>query len=111
MLLSRALLGKTVCAFGEDGCGQYGTSVWPLYFTVINLNLSVALLYGAVNIYLFNYNSAVTGHILTDKNFEISLAKLLSDTCIEPSVLSWAPEAQQGTDFVMMDIDVKGLLS
>jgi hypothetical protein len=116
ILLGRALKDKVLCAFGDDGCGQFGRSCTPAFFTVkdITINLAFDELYpaastGTVSIRLEGYNANLTGHILTDKNFEISIRKLLTDESISPEALTWGELNDQLYDQVVMNMNVQEL--
>ena len=113
ILLERALLGKTLCAFGEDGCGKYGRCECPGYFTVSTVDVTISTYghSGSVRLALTGYDSTVTGHIATDRNFEISLAQHLTNHDIEPRALTWGNEELQGRSYVTMLIDVNTLLA
>jgi hypothetical protein len=119
-LLERALIGKTVCAFGEDGNGQYGRNDIAQWFTISRVKVDVVcddnddpiLIFAAVAITLDGYHADTFGHIATDKNFEISLQKHLSAHHIEPNTLVWPmPISAQGPHSVTMDIDIPRLLA
>lgn len=115
VLLERALLNHDVVAFGEDGLGKYGTSDRPKYYLIQSISVSLEIdeddvVTGEVAIGLLGYNAMQFGHICTDKNFEISIRKLLSDFDINPNVLKYAPIEAQGDQHVMMSVDVEDLL-
>lgn len=116
ILLERALFGRLVCAFGEDGFGQHGRNDTPVFYLIKRLIVLVEshsspTLTGKVWLFLDSYDSADHGLIQTDKNFEISLRKLLDEQKIDSKALSWGALADQGSDFVVMNIDVHKLLS
>lgn len=118
ILLERALFGRLVCAFGEDGCGQYGRSDTPAFFLVKAICVEIgvdssnhSVLTGKAWLHLDGYNSIDNGYILTDKNFEISIRKLLVDESIDPQALTWGDFNEQGADFVVMKIDIDQLLN
>ena len=111
-LFRRALLNKQLCGFGEDGLGKYGQNPYPSYFDVIEVDVSVSLSSrnGWVGLHLGGYDSTITGHVMTDKNFEISLFQLLKAADINPDSVSWQPNtANQGAHSVEMNFDL-GLL-
>jgi hypothetical protein len=117
ILLERALVGKTICAFGEDGCGKYGRSDTPMYFIVSciavsleSLDLTTKSPMGKLFINLDGYDANVHGHALTDVNFEISLHKLLANENITPNAITWGDINDQTRDNVVMNIDVYELL-
>jgi len=74
-LFSRALIGKQVYAFGEDGFGQYGKHPFAQYYTIKNVNVYLGAdpvlgkFRTTVTILLDGYDSSTFGHIYTDKNF------------------------------------------
>lgn len=121
VLLERALLGQKVCAFGLDGCGLYGKSDIAHWFE-IDLIVDVIVecddifaagkyASGCITLSLKGYDARVTGDIMTDKNFDISIAKLLKAENIDPACLSWpATNSEQGNWCVTMMIDVPKLL-
>ena len=116
ILLERALLGKYICAFGEDGFGQYGRCDQAQWYKIKELILSVTpgntgrhvfTLY----IMLDSYSSAEHGHIMTDRNFDIALATFLKAASIDPKALTWPLSlGLQGQDCVALDINLKLLL-
>lgn len=118
ILLERALLGKSICAFGEDGFGQYGRNEHPSWFTICEIDVCVecddeqspVLISGQARIFLEGYDSAASGHIMTDRNFMIRLQELLRAEEIDPDSLIWPTTLEdQGDDFVSLHIDI-GLL-
>ena len=118
VLLERALLGKDICAFGEDGQGLYGTSERAHWYTIKDVEVEVLVdddddpseISATAAITLTGYDSDVTGHVMTDKNFEIRLRSLLQAATIDPACLTWqADDSDQGIWTVVMNLDV-GLL-
>lgn len=115
MLLEKALLGKTVCAFGEDGFGQYGRHDQAYWFTIKSVEILVYdglyKIDASVVMRLEGYDSNVLGHIMTDKNFEISLRSHLKAARLDPESLKWQKNADyQGVWTVAMDIDLDTLM-
>lgn len=114
IVLSRALSGKHVVAFGEDGCGKYGRSSMPRTFKITGVDVEIsgtsASPTGIVFVALDVYDSKTDGHVATDKNLEISLNFLLDSWAIEHDCLKFAPEDQQGDKFFTMIIDIPKLL-
>lgn len=117
VLLERALLGKTIAVFGEDGNGLHGRSDTPKFFVVESLrvelqpdNSSPSMFRGEVQIYLSGYSSDECGHICTDKNFDISIGELLAAASIDKSIFSWSDLSLQGRKSVNLTIDVPKLL-
>jgi hypothetical protein len=116
VLLERALVGKMVCAFGDDGCGQFGRSPIPAFFKIDTVRVYIADItdtaspvLGLAYIRLDGYNANVAGHILTDKNFQISIRKLLAAESISPDTLTWGTFSEQVPTCVVMQIDVREL--
>ena len=118
VLLDRALLGKDICAFGEDGFGQYGRNDRASWFKVNDIDVEITMddeddpteITGTVALTLEGYDSDVHGYIMTDKNFEIRLRNLLQAAHIDPNCLTWQDNADdQGIWTVVMNLDV-GLL-
>lgn len=115
VLLIRALLGRNVAAFGEDGLGKYGTSSLAQFFTIEDIDLDVVIdqnddIVGAVSLKLAKYKSSQVGHICTDLNFMISVKKLLADHHIDPACVQYSDLCLHGEDYVSLDIDVERLL-
>lgn len=122
ILLQRALLGKTVVAFGDDGDGKYGRSSVPKYFVVNDVSVTASFdlstsnrphegYTGEVSIGLQGYSSSDGGHILTDQNFKIAIRQYLLQESIDADALSWAELSDQTSTSVVMKIDIKKLLS
>lgn len=116
VLLYRALFEKEIHVFGEDGLGKYGRNDRPKTFRISDISIDVELVSdtgdvtGIVYMTLEGYDSADCGYIMTDKNAEISIAKLLQSEHIDPACLKWATFSDQGEDFIAMFIDVATLL-
>lgn len=113
IVLERALIRKTLNAFGEDGCGQYGRKDTPSFFDVVDIRVDIDdanLLDGKVSICLRGYDSDDVGHIQTDRNFDISLNAALADAGISKDALSWAPIHEQAKGCVTFNLDVSELL-
>jgi hypothetical protein len=116
VLLLRALLGKTLVAFGDDGLGKHGRCDVPQYYEVqdldicINLNEADDTADGVVFISLTGYDAMRFGLILSDQNFLLSVRAALDAVGIDGSVLTYAEFAVQDQHDVAMAIDVKRLL-
>lgn len=116
ILLFRALHGKPITAFGDDGLGRHGRSQIPRTFLISDLEIFVEYkenkvdVLGYVCIDLQGYNATDVGHICTDQNFLISLGSLLSKAGIDPNCLTYEKIDSQGADYVSMHIDVPKLL-
>lgn len=115
ILLVRALAGKTLAAFGEDGLGKHGTCDRAMFFAVDHLAAEIEIdmddkVTGLVFISLDGYDSKTNGYICSDQNFLISLRKHLADHDIDPSCLEYADIDVQGNDYVVLEIDVIRLL-
>jgi hypothetical protein len=108
-LLERALLGETVCAFGEDGFGKHGKNSFASWYVVSGIDVNVVdvpIVHGTVTITLHGYNSDVTGLVMTDKNLEISLGAHLKAAGIDAGSLEWQEDTDsQGTGSVTMNIN------
>lgn len=115
VLLERALLRQTLCAFGGDGLGKHGRSDTPRYFDVTDLRITVDAddpinIMGMVSICLRGYNADDVGHIKTDNNFEIALNTVLAKAGISKQALSWASIDEQVQGCVTFHIDIPELL-
>lgn len=113
ILLERALLSKFICAFGEDGLGLYGKNNQTSCFNIKSVEVNIsefandAEISGTVEICLDGYDSNTSGHIMTDKIFEIGIALLLKAVSINPAALVWQRDASnQGVSTVVMDINL-----
>lgn len=118
ILLERALLRKTLCAFGEDGFGQYGRKDTPSFFEVVDLRIDINVddeknpqtISGVVSICLRGYDHNDVGHIKSDKNFDISLDLALKAAGILKNPLHWAEVDEQIDGCVTFYLDVGELL-
>jgi hypothetical protein len=116
VLILRALLEKSVVAFGEDGLGKHGKCDQPKYYTIEDVSVDVAAspssgdVVGAAFITLKGYNESDFGAILSDRNFLISIQNLLRAEFIDPNSLSYSILELQSEHVVVMDIDVPLLL-
>jgi len=118
LLLERALIRQTLCAFGEDGFGQHGKWETPQYYDVVDVRVTVeaddddspTVVSGSAIIVLRGYDANVTGHIMTDKNFDISLNAKLVAAGLSPKSLIWASIQDQHTGAVVFHIDIGELL-
>ncbi len=116
VLLRRALNARQLNAFGEDGLGEHGRSMFPFYFTVMKIDVKIAAdeganLVGTAELVLNWYDSSQLC-VCTDKNFERSVSKLLIQENIDPTALTLLPYEEQSpvTDVVSFRIDVPKLL-
>ena len=97
ILLTRALLGKTVACFGEDGFGQFGTSTLAKHFTISRVETSIKvdqnldIEKAEVTLSLDGYSGLHDGLLWTDQNFLISARGLLKAQCIDPKAIEWPP--------------------
>jgi hypothetical protein len=117
ILLTRALKGKTVSFFGEDGNGAYGSDYYAHHAVVQDVTVylkndvdSIRDVDAAAMIFLSGYSSKRNGHAATDANLRISLNRHLKAEEIDATCLGWAPEAEQGDTCVVMKIDVDKLM-
>jgi hypothetical protein len=116
-LLNRALLGKTLSFFGEDGNGQYGQDYFAHHCPVNDVTVFVknysddAVEIDAVAmIFMDGYSAKAHGHAATDINFRLSLNTFLKAQHIDPTCLDWATEDEQGESCTVMKIDLGKLL-
>lgn len=118
VLLTRALIGKVLAGFGADGLGLYGRSNTPGYYIPNDLlvvvqtpddAISYADVQATVHMYLHGYDSDVTGHLMTDKNIEISINKCLQNEHM-PCTWWWSPVEDQGREVIVFQINVQQLL-
>ena len=117
ILISRALLGKTIGYFGIDGNGQHGRDVWAHYSKVEDVVVFIkgistdeADLDVDLMVFLENYSAKTHGHILTDQNFMMSLNEHLKNADIDPVCVSWASLELQGDNCVTLKLDIHELL-
>jgi hypothetical protein len=112
-LLLRALLNQTVAAFGDDGLGKHGTCPIPQYYKIVDVDVTIGIIdseaLGCVRLLLEGYDSADHGDIFTDKNFLISVRKLLQEHHIDQGSVKYGELVDQGENFVTLELDV-GLL-
>lgn len=117
ILLERALKGKSVSCFGIDGFGKYGASDLAKTFLVSDV---IVALYdtndndwpdGRVEICLEGYHSQDCGHIITDRNFDISVVMHLLDAGIDPSGVTNAAIEFQEDASVILNFDVRKMMS
>lgn len=118
VLLDRVLTGEMLVFFGDDGCGLYGRSPFPVTarvrcfdFELVAFSDDASEIEAYVRIFLDGYNSDDTGHAVTDKNLRINLDRLLDREHIERDALTWAPERYQGRDYITLTVDVQKLLA
>lgn len=105
ILVERALLGKTVACFGEDGFGQHGRSDQPHHLTIEAIEVittekwpdAVTMTF-TIEVFIAFPEDQYDGRklcVLTDRNFEISFGKLLDAECIDRSSLIPNPHDKQ----------------
>jgi hypothetical protein len=117
VLLSRALLNKTVFVFGVDGMGQYGVNNTPKHCQIKGIGVEVFAtdqlmnIQGLCRIQLDGHDAQVDGFAATDKNLEISLNNLLAAQNIDKACWIWADLDSQGWDYVTIKIDVDKLIA
>jgi len=118
ILLDRALLSKSICAFGEDGFGKHGRHERAMWFKIRSIDITIECdddenpndVTGIASLKLEGYDSDAVGHIMTDHNFKICLDAFLKNGDIEPDTLTWPDDLEmQGDNFVTLNIDI-GLL-
>lgn len=117
VLLERAFLDQELRCFGIDGNGQYGQSDQAHTFTVCGVDVLLAIQPDkewpecCACLHLSGYNSNSTGHLLTDRNAEISINSLLSRVEIDPTSWDWDELHNQGTFAICLTFDVRKLIS
>lgn len=119
LLLERALLNKTINAFGEDGFGQYGKCDTPQYYNVTHIFISIkadddnapTIVTGKLLVRLLGYDSDITGLVITDKNFDISFQNALAASGIPHDALVILPADEQPRFSVAFDINIGKLLN
>ena len=115
VLLNRALLNKTVCAFGADGHGEHGYSLFPQYFNVSDITVLINSSQAELNpvaivmLSLDDFDSDLSGHVSTDNNLRISINTHLISEEIDPKCWAFAPFSFQGTGYVVLEIEVNKL--
>jgi hypothetical protein len=116
-LILRALLSKSVVAFGDDGLGKYGRSQIPRTFLIHNIDVDVECddqtgddATCTAKLYLEGFHKDDVGHVATDQNLLISLRQHLKDAEIDPSCIRFADYALQGDDYCTLHFDVQLLL-
>lgn len=115
-LVTRALNGKYVAAFGIDGNGKYGTDDqghrYQIQFTTVTINeLSDSdKPEGFLLVLLSGYDAQRQGHVFTDENLRISLNALFTNEFIDPTCWAWGTQEEQGQDFFVLRLDVNKLL-
>lgn len=118
ILLERALLGKTLFMFGEDGNGHHGKSEFPRYCKVTGIGVSMQAddddnpsdIHAVAQIRLDGYDAEIHGHATTDANLRISLNVLLQNDAVDPTCLDWADITLQDRHAVILTLDVSTLL-
>jgi hypothetical protein len=116
ILMERSLLNKELACFGIDGNGEYGQHDLARTYQIDELDVLMASHPDAewpdccVCIHLTGYNSNDVGHIMTDRNAEISINSLLTEQHIIPGCWSWDEPHNQGTHSICIVIDVRKLL-
>jgi len=113
ILLKRSLLNTTLAGFGRDGFGQFGQCDAAQHYPVkeITVLMHPRSNGGIALIELQGYHSGDHGHLMTDRNIEISINKLLKDNSIDPGCWAWADEKFQGEDFIVIHFDADFLLN
>ena len=111
VLATRALVGKTVTAFGIDGNGQYGTSDTPQTYKIAFISSGlVSDKEGWICAALERYSHRDFGHVATDANLRISLNQLFTDCDIDSTCWSWAGLDEQGDDYFVIRVDVRKMI-
>jgi len=118
IMMQRVLLNKNLVFFGEDGAGKHGTSIYPVtghvYLVDVELDCddedNPSDIYGVVRIAMVGYDSAVTGHAITDQNLRIALNMCMKAEHVDPTALDWADISLQGQDYIVLDLDVSKLI-
>lgn len=114
ILLTRALLNKSVSAFGEDGHGEHGASPRAAHFNISKITLLITQPEDATHavavLQLAEYSARDVGHVSTDRNLCISLNKYLVEHDIDPACWSFAAIQFQGDSCFTIDLNVQKLL-
>ena len=116
ILLERALKGKTLACFGVDGNGLHGHSYASQHFKVHGVSMMLDSCNdsdypsGVAIIHLADYDAAAFGHVLTDRNFELSFNALLKNHDISTSCWSWGELRAQLQHCVILNIDAEKLI-
>jgi hypothetical protein len=118
ILLERAMLGKTIFMFGEDGNGKHGKSEFPRYCKITGVGVSMQAddddspsdIHAVAQLRLEGYDSEIHGHAITDTNLRISLNMLMKDGAIDPACLDWADITLQDRHAIVLELDVGMLL-
>lgn len=117
ILLKRALLNKTVVAFGVDGMGQYGQSNIPENYIITDIELTIDRqhgsfndIYGRASLVLDGYSSDTHGHAATDTNLTITLNALFQQATIDKGCWWWSEEKFQGPSGISIELDICKLL-
>ena len=123
ILLERALLGKQVYGFGEDGLGEHGRSYFAQTYEICALevilpavgddddNVSYDVDEMWVELSLTDYDAELQGHLMTDRNFKLSIDKLLKAADIDTCALTW-PKTLEGQEryTVRMKVNANALV-
>jgi hypothetical protein len=114
ILLKRALLGKQIVAFGEDGFGEYGRSEYPRTFTIADVALDFDTATYGVSLILNIGEVSMLGRIETDQNALISIRELLKAEVIDPTAVNWYENFDYKANFIrddiiLLDLDLKKL--
>lgn len=115
ILFARALKHRTVCAFGDDGCGKHGKNDRAIHFTVDGIQCEVSMIddataAGLLIVQLETYLNITYGDICTDQNFLISVRELLKEAGINPDAIQYASIDEQGMTYVAFEFDVGEVL-
>jgi hypothetical protein len=117
VLLNRALSGKVLTIFGEDGNGSYGRSNFPVFAkvqdvvaNVINDDLTQFPILVRAQIFVSDYRATQYGLAITDENLRISLNSHFAQHEIKPNCWRWADATDQGVESISLIFDSELLL-
>lgn len=112
LLLFRALAGKDLVCFGEDGGSIHGYCPNPQKYTVLGVSSTLIEveddgLLCLLELELGGYHASNFGHMCGDRNLLISLDQAVAGDFIEKGAFAWAPISVQEPDVVALFVDIK----
>lgn len=115
ILLDRALLGKTIVAFGEDGFGKHGRHDLPQPFRVTQITIHFEEINGGnyveIILELDGYTASQYGFIFSDQNFLIGVQSLLKDQHIDFSSVCYSDIMLQSEKCVSLFANADSLVN
>lgn len=120
VLFRRALLGKTITCFGEDGFGKYGRNELPVSFQVEQISIELEdmdpssfdldTIQASLFIFLKGYSaSSYGGTAATDQNALLSIQQLLKEHEIDTTAIEWAPVREQQEGALVLSVELEKL--